>query len=143
MRGVCIFAGIFTLSACGVPSDAGDGPVVLLCKGEEVNSSVDGSVIREPKWEFYRIDAKEKTIQTWSAAAESFEVTLDGLSVSETEMRYERENPMLGEISSRNTIVFDRVLGRVTEKFTTSDGGSISFTAPCKPVRDPKSEKKF
>lgn len=143
MRAVSIFAGILTLSACGVPSDPDDGPVVLLCKGEEVNSSVDGSVIREPKWEFYRIDATEKTIQTWDAAAESFNVTLDGLSVSAAELRYEREDPMLGETSSRKTIVFDRILGRVTEKFTTSDGGSITFSAPCKPVSDPISEKKF
>ena len=77
MRAVSIFAGILTLSACGVPSDPDHRPVVLLCKGEEVNSSVDGSVIREPKWEFYRIDAAEKTIQTWNADAESFDVTLE------------------------------------------------------------------
>ncbi len=143
MRAFFGLVGLASLTACGVPSNPEKGPVVLLCEGEEISRGANGDVNREHRRTSYKLDGVAHTLAIWNDQTQSFATGSAGLTVAATEVRYIRENPILAGMTSTNRITFDRVTGRVADEFVMENGGTVVFTAPCKPVKDPKSETKF
>ncbi len=138
-----ILAGALLLSGCGIPTNPEKGPVVLLCEGEEVIHSANGEIERNKRREFYRIDGVAHEIATWNDDSENFGIGLPGLVVTATQARYMRNNPVVANITGTTMITFDRVSGTVTDANVMSNGSNLTFRAPCRPVKDPTSEKKF
>jgi hypothetical protein len=131
------------LCGCGVSSDPEKGPVILLCEGQKSLAAANGEHEKERKREFYRIDGVEHTLQQWDDENQTFGVAIPGLTISGTEMRYSRQDPVISDISSMRVVTFDRVTGRVTDEFLMSNGGAITFEASCKPIKSVADEKKF
>lgn len=143
MRQFFILLGLISLIGCGVPSNPEKEAVILLCEGIEIVRAANGENTRDHKREFYRVDGIKHTLQTWSDEKQSFGPESPGLKISPTEMRFSQDGViLLGQVSIKE-IAFDRISGRVTDELTMSNGGAIKFTAPCKPVRNPNSAKKF
>jgi hypothetical protein len=138
-----LLLGLLLSAGCEAPSDLEEGPVILLCKGERVVSAANGRVEREARREFYRVDGAERTLATWDDNSQSFGLPDTGLTISATEASYTRNNPPLGGLTSAKSVTFDRVAGRVKDEFILSNGGVITFEAPCEPVKDPTSGQKF
>lgn len=138
-----LVAGALTLCGCGIPNDPEKGPVILLCEGQKSLVAANGEHEEERKRKFYRIDGLEHTLQQWDDEKQDFGVAISGLTISGTEMGYSRQDPIISEISSTRLVAFDRVIGKLTDKFLMSNGGSITLEANCKPVKSVAKEQKL
>lgn len=136
MRQIAIL-GLALLSACGVPSNLEDGPVVLRCDGE-VRTTGSGDVPAK-KRNYYRIDGTQGTIERWNDEREIWMGNLGRLSMKPAIIHHSSTG-QIGDVSTITTIDFDRRSGDVIEEFADAYG-MVIFRGNCEPVQDPQSDK--